>query len=141
MQYNPIIARIRTAVTKRILSDLDKLSRDDWPAFVAFWGQFGPAIKEGLYDAAEHRDAIFKICRFYSTHDNGEKFVSLDEYVERMPEDQKEIYYISGENLGNMKNSPQIEGFKSRGIEVMFFTDTIDDFWLQNSPDYKGKTF
>ena len=141
LQYNPIIARIRTAVTKRILSDLDKLSRDDWPAFVAFWGQFGPAIKEGLYDAAEHRDAIFKICRFYSTHEDGEKFVSLDEYIERMPEDQKEIYYISGENLNSLKNSPQIEGFKSRGIEVLFFTDTIDDFWLQNSPDYKDKTF
>lgn len=141
LQYNPIIAKIRTSVTKRILSDLDKLSRDDWHGCITFWGQFGPAVKEGLYDAAEHREAIFKICRFYSTHTNGEKFTSLDEYIERMGEDQKEIYYISGENLEALKNSPQIEGFKDKGIEVLFFTDTIDDFWLQNATDYKGKTF
>ena len=141
LQYNPIIAKIRTSVTKRILNDLDKLSRDDWHGFITFWGQFGPAIKEGLYDAAEHREAIFKICRFYSTHTNGEKFTSLDEYVERMNDDQKEIYYISGENLEALKNSPQIEGFKDKGIEVLFFTDTIDDFWLQNATEYKGKTF
>jgi molecular chaperone HtpG len=141
LQFNPIISKIRTSVTKRILSDLDKLSRDDWPGFITFWGQFGPAIKEGLYDAAEHREALFKICRFYSTHDNGEKFTSLAEYVERMGEDQKEIYYITGENLETLKNSPQIEGFKARGIEVLFFTDTIDDFWLQNVTDFKEKQF
>ena len=141
LQYNPIISKIRTSVTKRILSDLHKLSQDDWPGFVTFWGQFGPAIKEGLYDAADHREALFKICRFYSTHENGEKFTSLDEYVERMGENQKEIYYITGENLDTLKNSPQIEGFKSRGIEVLFFTDTIDDFWLQNVTEFKGKPF
>ena len=141
LQYNPVIAKIRTSVTKRVLNDLDKLSRDDWPGFVAFWGQFGAALKEGLYDAVEHREAIFKICRFYSTHENGEKFISLEDYIERMGEDQKDIYYISGENLESLKNSPQIEGFKAKGIEVLFFTDTIDDFWLQNATEYKGKTF
>lgn len=141
LQYNPIIAKIRTAVTKRVLSDLDKLSRDDAPAFITFWGQFGAAVKEGLYDAEGHRDAIFKICRFYSTHDDGEKFVSLEQYIERMKEDQKEIYYISGENIDAIKTSPQIEGFKSRGIEVLYFTDTIDDFWLQQASEYKGFKF
>lgn len=141
LQYNPIIARIRTAVTKRILSDLDKLSRDDRHGFNTFWGQFGPAVKEGLYDAAEHREAIFKICRFFSTYNNGDKYTSLDDYVERMGEQQKEIYYISGENLDALKNSPQIEGFKAKGIEVLFFTDTIDDFWLQTADEYKGKKF
>lgn len=141
LQYNPIIAKIRASVTKRILSDLDKLSRDDWSGFIAFWGQFGAAIKEGLYDAVEHRDAIFKICRFYSTHDNGDKYTSLAEYVERIPEGQKDIYYISGENLESVKNSPQLEGFKKKGYEVLFFTDTIDDFWLQQAPEFEGKTF
>ena len=141
LQYNPIISKIRSSVTRRILSDLDKLSRDDHHGFITFWGQFGAAIKEGLYDAAEHREGIFKICRFYSTHDNGEKFTSLDEYVERMNDDQKEIYYISGENLESLKNSPQIEGFKAKGIEVLFFTDTIDDFWLQNATEYQDKPF
>lgn len=141
LQYNPLISKIRSSVTKRILSDLDKLSLDDWPAFITFWGQFGAAIKEGLYDAAEHRDDLFKICRFYSTFAEGEKFISLDDYVERMKPEQKEIYYITGESLSAVKNSPQIEGFKARGLEVLFFTDTIDDFWLQNCLEYKGKIF
>lgn len=141
LQYNPVLAKIRSGVTKRILSDLDKLSRNDSPGFIAFWGQFGAAIKEGLYDAPEHRAAIFKIARFYSTHEDGEKFVSLADYVERMGEDQKDIYYISGENIDALKNSPQIEGFKARGIEVLFFTDTVDDFWLQQVPDFDGKAF
>ncbi|MEZ5813180.1 MAG: molecular chaperone HtpG [Alphaproteobacteria bacterium] len=141
LQYNPVIAKIRASVTRRILSDLDKLSREDHPAFITFWGQFGAALKEGLYDAAEHREAIFKVCRFYSTHENGEKFTSLDEYIERMGEGQEDIYYISGENLESLKNSPQLEGFRAAGKEVLFFTDTVDDFWLQNAGEYKGKKF
>lgn len=141
LQYNPILNKIRSSVAKRILGDLDKLARDDAPGFIAFWGQFGAAIKEGLYDAPEHREDIFKVCRFFSSHDNGEKYVSLDEYVERMAEGQDDIYYISGENAEHLKNSPQLEGFKARGIEVLFFTDTIDDFWLQQVADYKGKKF
>lgn len=141
LQYNPVLQKIRSSVTKRVLGDLDKLSRDDHPAFITFWGQFGAALKEGLYDAVEHRDDIFKVCRFYSTYDNGEKFTSLDEYVSRMKPDQKEIFYISGEKLDALKNSPQIEGFKARGIEVLFLTDTIDDFWLQQISEFKGKNF
>lgn len=141
LQYNPTIEKIRSAVARKVLSDLDRLSRDDSPGFTAFWGQFGPALKEGLYDAAEHRDALLKVCRFFSTHDDGEKFTSLAEYVDRMPEEQDKIYYISGENLMSVKNSPQLEGFKAKGIEVLFFTDTIDDFWLQSVLDYKDKPF
>lgn len=140
LQYNPVIAKIRSAVTKRILSDLDKLSRDDGPGFLTFWAQFGPAVKEGLYDAPKHREAIFKICRFLSTHDE-EKFTSLDEYVERMKDGQSEIYYMSGENAAALRNSPQLEGFKAKGYEVLLLTDTIDDFWLQQVGDYKGHSF
>ena len=139
LQYNPIITKIRSAVTKRVLSDLDKMSRDDTPGFLTFWGQFGATVKEGLYDAPEHREGIFKICRFASTHD-AEKFTSLEDYIDRMKDGQEEIYYISGENLESLRSSPQIEGFKARGLEVLFFTDTIDDFWIQQSGDYKGKT-
>ncbi len=141
LQYNPVVEKIRSAVARKILSDLDKLSRNDEPAFITFWGQFGAAIKEGLYDAAEHQAAILKICRFYSTHDNGDKLVSLEQYVERMKDGQDKIYYLSGENLENVKNSPQLEGFRSRDIEVLYFTDTIDDFWLQSVLDYKGHKF
>ncbi len=141
LQYNLTIEKIKNAVARRILGDLDKLSREDEAGFAAFWNQFGAALKEGLYDAPNHQAAILKVCRFYSTHDNGEKFTTLEEYVERMKDGQEEIYYISGEDVQSLKNSPQIEGLKARGLEVLFFTDTIDDFWLQNVPDYKGKKF
>lgn len=141
LQHNPVLQKIKSSVARRILGDLDKLSRDDKAKFESFWGQFGAAIKEGLYDAHEHRDAIFKICRFFSSHDDGASHVSLADYIERMKDDQKEIYYISGEHVESLKNSPQLEGFKARGYEVLFFTDTIDDFWLQNAPDYKDFTF
>jgi molecular chaperone HtpG len=141
LQHNPLITKIRSGVAKKILSDLAKLVTDDYPAFITFWGQFGAAIKEGLYDAPEHREDIFKICRFFSTHDEGEKFVSLDDYISRMKDGQKDIYYISGEKLDSLKSAPQIEGFKAKGYEVLFFTDTIDDFWLQSAADFKGKTF
>ncbi|MFN3701432.1 MAG: molecular chaperone HtpG [Alphaproteobacteria bacterium] len=141
LQYNPIISKIRTAVTKKILSDLNKLSDTDKPAFETFWGQFGAVLKEGLYDASEHREDIFKICRFFSSHNNGEKLVTLADYVSRMPAGQEHIFYISGENLDSLRNSPQLEGFRARGIEVLFLTDTIDDFWLQQARDYNGKAF
>ncbi len=141
LQHNPIISKIRTAVTKRILKDLAKLAQEDAPGFATFWGQFGAALKEGLYDADQHRDDIFNVCRFYSTHDDGNTLISLDEYINRMHADQDNIYYISGENVEALKHSPQIEGFKAKGIEVLFMTDTVDDFWLQQVTDYKDKKF
>jgi molecular chaperone HtpG len=141
LQYNPVVAKIKTAVTKRILSDLQKLATDDAPGFLAFWGQFGAALKEGLYDAVEHREAIFKICRFYSTHDNGEKFTTLDEYISRMKDGQTDIYYLTGEHLDSLKTSPQLEGFRAKGLEVLYLTDTIDDFWLPQASEYQGKKF
>jgi molecular chaperone HtpG len=141
LQYNPLLPKIRSGVAKRLLADIDKMAREDIHGFVALWVQFGAVIKEGLYDAVEHRDDIFKICRFNSTRTDGGKLVSLDDYVDAMKPDQDEIYYISGEKLDNLITSPQIEGFRARGLEVLFFTDTIDDFWLQNVPDYKGKKF
>lgn len=141
LQHNPIIEKIKNAIARKVLSDLDKLSRNDPPAFATLWGQFGPTIKEGLYDAVEHRNPLLKVCRFYSTHDENDVRCSLEEYKDRMQPNQDKIYYISGENLENIKNSPQLEGFKSRGIEVLLLTDTIDDFWLQNVLDYKDVPF
>lgn len=141
LQHNPILQKIRSSVARRVLSDLDKLSRDDKPAFETFWHQFGPAVKEGLYDAADHREAIFKICRFASSENEDGGLISLDEYLENMKDGQNDIYYISGESAEALKHSPQLEGFKARGLNVLFMTDTIDDFWLQQAGDYKGKRF
>jgi molecular chaperone HtpG len=140
LQHSPVISKIRNGVAKRILGDLNKLSQDDEAAFLTFWGQFGAVLKEGLYEASEHRSDILKVARFFSTH-GGDKPVSLADYVGRMKDGQDAIYYLSGENLENLRNSPQLEGFRARGLEVLFFTDTIDDFWLQSLPDYQMKPF
>ncbi len=141
LQYNPLLEKIRRAVAKRILSDLDRLSTEDPTAFASFCGQFGPVLKEGLYDAVALRPDIFKVVRFRSSHDEGRAQVSLDDYVSRMKDGQTEIYYITGESAESLTRSPQIEGFRARGVEVLFLTDTIDDFWLPVVGDYQGKPF
>jgi len=140
LQTNPVVHKIRNGVTKKILSEIDKLSRDDAEAFASLSLQFGSVLKEGLYDAIEHRDAIFKVCRFSSTHDDVTQ-TSLADYVERMKEEQDKIYYISGDNAQTLRNSPQLEGFQSRGIEVLLMTDTVDEFWLQQITEFDGKKF
>ncbi len=140
LQSNPVVSKIRSGVTKRILNEIDKLSTQDEAAFATLWGQFGAVMKEGLYDAVEHREALFKICRFFSTHDN-EKQTSLSDYIERMSDAQEKIYYITGDKIESLRNSPQLEGFKSRDIEVLMMTDTVDEFWLQQVGDYQGKKF
>jgi molecular chaperone HtpG len=140
LQTNPVVHKIRSGVTKKILSEIDKLSRDDEEAFLALWHQFGMVIKEGLYDAFEHRDDIFKVCRFFTTHD-AVKPTSLEDYVSRMKDGQDKIYYISGEKAEALRNSPQLEGFKARGIEVLLMTDTVDEFWLQQVNKYKDFKF
>lgn len=140
LQNNAIVNKIRSGITKKILGEIDKLSRDDEAAFATLWGQFGAVIKEGLYDAIEHRDQIFKICRFYSTHDP-EKQTSLSDYIARMKDGQDKIYYIAGEKVDSLRKSPQLEGLTSRGIEVLLMTDTVDEFWLQQIGEFEGKKF
>lgn len=140
LQNNPVVHKMRSGITKKVLSELNKLSENDPPAFETFWYQFGAVLKEGLYDAVEHREDLFKVCRFNTT-DKTETLTSLDKYIARMKDGQEEIYYMSGEDAESLKKSPQLEGFVSRGLEVLLFTDTVDEFWLQMVTDYKGKNF
>lgn len=140
LQHNQVIARIRNAVAKRILGDLYKLSQDDKAAFITVWRQLGAVIKEGLYDAPEHREDIFKVARFATTNSEND-LTSLEDYIARMKDGQEHIYYISGENIETLRNSPQLEGFRKRGLEVIMMTDTIDEFWVPVVLDYKEKQF
>lgn len=140
LQNNIVVTKIRNGITKKILSEIDKLSKNDEAAFASLWGQFGAVVKEGLYDAIEHRDHIFKICRFFSTNDP-EKQTSLHDYIARMRDGQENIFYITGENAESLRHSPQLEGFKSRGIEVLLMADTVDEFWLQQISEFEGKKF
>ncbi len=140
LQHNLVVNRIRSGVAKKILGDLYKQSQDDEPAFLSIWGQFGSVLKEGLYDAVEHRDDLFKIARFYSSTQH-DKPTTLEDYISRMKPEQSQIYYITGENVETLRKSPHLEGFFARGIEVLLLKDTIDEFWLSTVPEFKGKKF
>jgi len=139
LQANPVIEKIRAAITKKILSELKKKAEKEPEEYAKFWANFGPVVKEGLCEGLENREQILEVCRFHST--KSDKPIALDEYLERIKTEQKEIYYLSGENLDAMRNSPQLEGFEKRGIEVLLFNDSVDDFWVQVGHEYKGKQF
>ena len=139
LQNNPVMISIRTAVTKKILSELEKKAAKEPEAYAKFWQSFGPVLKEGIYEDFARRDQLLKLSRFESTGTEG--LQSLDDYVDRMKEGQDKIYYITGDNLAVTRRSPQLEGFKAKGIEVLFLTDAVDDFWLQMVPEYEGKKF
>ena len=140
LQDNPMIARMRSAIVKRVLSEFRKKAEKKADEYKLFWDNFGPVIKEGLYEDFENRDAIQKIVRFYSTTGNDD-LVSLDDYVGRMKKGQDAIYYISGEELDAVRRSPQLEGFAAKGIEVLLLTDAVDEFWIPAVGIYEGKPF
>ncbi|MDI2090355.1 molecular chaperone HtpG [Commensalibacter oyaizuii] len=132
LQNTPVLARIRKALTNRVISELQKLSEDK-ETYEKFWNLFGAIFKEGLWENGEHTETIAKLSRFYSSTQEG--FTTLSDYVSRMKEDQKAIYYLAGDSKEILTSSPQLEGFKAQGIEVLLFTDAVDAFW----PDRVGK--
>lgn len=135
LQHNAILEKIKSAVTKRVLSELAKKLETDKEDYISFWNNFGAVLKEGLCESLPNPESILKICLFKSVL-KGE-YITLDDYISNMKEDQKAIYYLSGDNADKLKNSPQIEGFISRGIDVLLFTDTVDDFWASVNGQYK----
>lgn len=137
LQNNPVMTSISNAVTKRVLSELEKKAKKDVKGYNEFWKAFGPVLKEGIYEDFARRDQILKMARFESTVDKG--LTSLEDYVSRMNEGQEAIYYINADNLDAAKRSPQLEGFKAKDIEVLYFTDPVDEFWLQMVPEFEGK--
>jgi molecular chaperone HtpG len=136
LQLSPVLAKIRTGVTKRILSELAKRA-ENAEEYAEFWSNFGAVLKEGLYEDRENRAELYKAVRFRST--NGESLISLADYVGRMKPDQEAIYYLAGDNIETLRRSPHLEGFKARGIEVLLLTDSIDEFWPSVAHDYEGK--
>jgi len=139
LQHNPTLARIRAAVVKRVLGELKKKAEKAPEDYAGFWENFGAVLKEGLYEDQDNRDDLLKLARFRSTAE--EKLVGLDSYVERMKEGQDAIYYITGEEVEKLAKSPQLEGFRSRGIEVLMMTDPVDEFWIPSIGTYQEKPF
>ncbi|WP_374371552.1 molecular chaperone HtpG [Dongia sp.] len=140
LQASPLLAKIRAALVKRVLSELTKRANDDDKApYETFWDNFGPVLKEGLYEDPAQRDELLKLVRFRSTASDG--WVSLADYIGRLKEGQKAIYYIAGDQLDALSRSAQLEGFKAKGIEVLLLTDPIDEFWIPAVEKFEDKEF
>ena len=139
LQNNPVLARIKAGVTSRVLNALGEKAEKESEAYAGFWEAFGPALKEGLYEDFEHREKLLNLVRFRTTA--GDELVSLAEYTSRMKEGQEAIYYIAGDELEAVQRSPQLEGFRAKGIEVLLMTDPIDEFWLPSVGVYETTPF
>ncbi|MDP8996601.1 MAG: molecular chaperone HtpG, partial [Pseudomonadota bacterium] len=138
LQNNPDVSAIRKAVTNRVLQELKKLGESDADTFAKIWEAFGPVIKEGLYEDWERRDALFDVARFKSTK---RASITLKDYIVDLKENQTAIYYLTGEDVAKAAASPQLEGYKSRDIEVLLLTDPVDSFWVRTAMGFEGKPF
>ncbi len=138
LQHNALIEKIKHGTVSRILKELKKRA-ENYDDYMIFWKDFGIAFKEGIYEDFSNREEIAGLSRFHSTHDL-DKYTSLDEYIARVKDDKKFIYYITGDDVRVLANNPQLEAFKAKGIEVLLLTDPIDEFWTQTLPNYKGYT-
>lgn len=140
IQESPVLSAIQKGVSNRILSELDKLSMTDADAYLQFWENFGPVLKEGLYEDYGRRETLLGLARFKTTA-AGEGWRSLKDYAEGIKDNQTAIYYATGSDLDRLASSPQLEGFRARGIEVLLLTDQVDSFWVTAGVDYQGKPF
>lgn len=135
LQDNTIFRKIQKVLVKRVLDHLAKLSDNEPETYETFYTQFGKTLREGVATDFEHREGIAKLLRFSSSVDD--KLTSLDAYLERAGEKQKQIYYLGGPDLGSIKKSPNLELFRKRNIEVLFLTDPLDEIVLSNLGQYK----
>jgi molecular chaperone HtpG len=138
-QHDPRSVKIRSGLVKRVLDELAKKAEEAPGEYATFWDNFGAVLKEGIYEEFENRDRLLALARFRSTA--SDELTSLDAYVERMKPGQDAIYTISGENVDALRRTPQLEGFKAKGIEVLLLTDPIDEFWVPAVRSYKDKPF
>ncbi len=140
IQESPVLAAIQKGVTNRLLSELDKLAANEPEQYLKIWGNFGAVLKEGLYEDYARRETLLGLARFKTTTSAGE-WRSLKDYADGLKDNQTAIYYATGNDLDRLSTSPQLEGFRARGIEVLLLADQIDSFWVTAGADYMGKPF
>ena len=142
LQSGPVIDSMKSALTKRSLDMLDKLATDKPEVYAGFWKQFGQVLKEGPAEDYGNREKIAGLLRFASTHDaSGEPSVSLADYVGRMIEGQDKIYFLTGDSHTQVKDSPHLEVFRKKGVEVLLLTDRIDEWLMGYLTEFDGKSF
>ncbi|MEC3976455.1 molecular chaperone HtpG [Amycolatopsis sp. H20-H5] len=140
LQQDRQIQLIRRRLVKKVLSTVKTMMAADAEKYATFWKEFGRAVKEGLLDDFENRDAILDISSFPSTHD-AEEPTALKQYVERMKEGQEHIYYMTGDSRPSIENSPHMEALRAKGFEVLVLTDPIDEMWVDAVSGFEGKQF
>ncbi|MEU0914066.1 molecular chaperone HtpG [Streptomyces althioticus] len=138
LQQDRHIRMMQRRLTKKVLSSVKSMLTGDADKYATFWREFGAVLKEGLVTDPDNRDALLAVASFASTHEDGEA-VTLKQYVERMPEGQDDIYYITGESRETIDNSPHMEAFRERGIEVLLLTDPVDEVWVDAVGEFEGK--
>tara|TARA_B100000674_G_scaffold498526_1_gene537399 strand:+ start:1649 stop:3535 length:1887 start_codon:yes stop_codon:yes gene_type:complete len=138
-QHDPRLAKIKTGLIKRVLNELKKKVDKTPEEYAKFWSNFGAVLKEGLYEDPTNRSKILEVSRFHTT--KSDQLRSLTDIISDMKTGQDAIYYITGENLDMVKQSPQLEGFRSRGIEVLLMCDPVDEFWLPAVDNFEGRQF
>ncbi|PSL15211.1 molecular chaperone HtpG [Marinobacterium halophilum] len=142
LQKDPNVDKLRTALTKRVLDMLSKLAKNDADKYATFWKTFGQLMKEGPAEDHANRDKILKLLRFASTHTGtAEQNVSLEDYISRMKEGQKKIYYAVADSFNTAKNSPHLEVFRKKGIEVLLLSERIDEWMMSQLFDFDGHNF
>ena len=142
LQKDPIIDSMKSALTKRVLDMLEKLAKSEAEQYKGFWKNFGQVIKEGPAEDFANKEKIAGLLRFASTHDSsGEQSVGLAEYLARAKEGQDKIYFLTGESYAQVKDSPHLEVFRKKGIEVLLLTDRIDEWLMSYLTDFDGKGF
>ncbi|ARD40677.1 molecular chaperone HtpG [Edwardsiella ictaluri] len=142
LQDSRVTQNLRSALTKRVLQMLEKLAKDDAEAYQTFWQQFGLVLKEGPAEDAANREAIAKLLRFASTHnDSALQNVSLDDYIGRMKEGQEKIYYITADSYAAAASSPHLELLRKKGIEVLLLSERIDEWMMSYLTEYDAKSF
>ncbi|CAN7216862.1 molecular chaperone HtpG [Pseudoxanthomonas sp. LjRoot143] len=142
LQSGPVVDSMRSALTKRALDMLEKLAKDKPEDYKAFWTNFGQVLKEGPAEDYANREKIAGLLRFASTHDaSGAPSVSLADYVSRLPEGQDKLYFLTGDSHAQIKDSPHLEIFRKKGIEVLLLTDRIDEWLMGYLTEFDGKSF
>ncbi len=142
LQDNKVTSQLRKACTKKVLGMLSKMAKDEPEKYKTFWKEVGTTLKEGPAEDYENREEIEGLFRFASTANNSsEQNVSLDDYIARMPEKQKHIYYITGENYNAVSSNIHLEALKSKGVEVLLMWDRVDEWLMAHMTEYKDKRF
>ncbi|MCP4790681.1 MAG: molecular chaperone HtpG [Gammaproteobacteria bacterium] len=140
LQKDPVIDSMRAALTKRVLDMLDKMAKKDAEKYAQFWQEFGQVLKEGPAEDMANKEKIAKLLRFASSHDDkADQTHSLSDYVARMQEGQEKVYYVVADNHNTAKNSPHLEIFRKKGIEVLLLSDRVDEWLMSHMMEFDGK--